>query len=167
MRQHHVAGEHMYIDYAGTQVFYKEKGEKVWVKVFVAVLGASKKIFAFATEGEKTVHWIEGMTKAVEYYGGNTETVTMDNAKALVSEPGLTANLVDNVMFWAEHYGCLINTCRVGHPQDKSLVELGVKFIKQRILVPMLDMTFFSLEELNLHISREVEKLNCEHFTPE
>lgn len=164
MKQHHVAGEHMYIDYAGTQVFYKEKGEKVWVKVFVAVLGASKKIFAFATEGEKTAHWIDGMTRAVEYYGGNTETVTMDNAKALVSEPGLIANLVDNVMFWAEHYGCLINTCRVGHPQDKSLVELGVKFIKQRILVPMLDMTFFSLEELNLHISREVEKLNCEPF---
>ncbi|RUO45614.1 IS21 family transposase [Idiomarina aquatica] len=164
MKQHHVAGENMYIDYAGTKVFYKVGGEKVWVKIFVATLGASKKLFAFATEGEKTVHWIDGMTKAVTYFAGCTETVTMDNAKALVSEPGLVANLVDNVMFWAEHYGCLINTCRVGHPQDKSLVENGVKFITQRVLVPMLNMTFFDINEINQYILKEVEKLNNECF---
>jgi len=56
MKQHHAAGETLYIDYCGTQVFYTKNGEKVWVKVFVAVLGASKKIFAFATLGEKTIH---------------------------------------------------------------------------------------------------------------
>lgn len=164
MKQHHSAGETMFIDYAGTKVFYMVDGEKVWVKVFVAVLGASKIMFAFATEGEKTVHWVEGMTRAFKYFGGCTEAVMMDNAKALVSGPGLVANLVDNVRLWGEHYGCLIDTCRVGHPQDKSLVELGVKFIKQRVLVPMLDMTFFDLDEINQYISREVEKLNDECF---
>ncbi|MFT6780005.1 MAG: transposase [Paraglaciecola sp.] len=164
MKQHHAAGETVYIDYAGTQVFYKKSGEKIWVKVFVAVLGASKKIFAFATFGEKTVHWIDGMTRAFDYYGGRTEGVSMDNAKALVSEPGLIANLVDNVQAWSWHYGCLMDTCRVGRPQDKSLAELGVKFVNQRILIPMLEMTFFSLKEINVHISREVELLNNENF---
>lgn len=164
MKQHHAAGETVYIDYAGTQVFYKKSGEKIWVKVFVAVLGASKKIFAFATFGEKTVHWIDGMTRAFDYYGGRTEGVSMDNAKALVSEPGLIANLVDNVQAWGWHYGCLMDTCRVGRPQDKSLAELGVKFVNQRILIPMLEMTFFSLKEINVHISREVELLNNENF---
>jgi transposase len=164
MKQHHVAGETMYIDYAGTQVFFTKKGSKVWVKVFVAVLGASKKIFAFATEGEKTVHWITGMTNAVEDFGGLTESVSMDNAKALVTKPGLIANLNDNVMFWGQHYGCLMDTCRVGRPQDKSLAELGVKFVTQRILVSMLEMTFFSLDEINHHLAREVEILNNENF---
>lgn len=79
MKQHHAAGETVYIDYCGTQVFYKKNGDKVWVKVFVAVLGASKKIFAFATAGEKTIHWVDGMTRAVEYYGGCPEAVSMDN----------------------------------------------------------------------------------------
>jgi len=164
MKQHHAAGETVYIDYAGTQVFYMKNGEKVWVKVFVAVLGASKKIYAFATFGEKTIHWIDGLTRAVDYYGGLTESVSMDNAKALVSEPGLIANLVENVQAWGGHYGCLMDTCRVGRPQDKSLAELGVKFVTQRILVPMLGMTFFSLSEINRYISKEVEKLNNENF---
>lgn len=164
MKQHHAAGETMYIDYCGTQVFYSNNGEKVWVKVFVAVLGASKKIFAFATAGEKTLHWVDGMTRAVEYYGGCPETVSMDNAKALVNKAGLIANLVDNVEAWGLHYDCLMDTCRVGRPQDKSLVELGVKFVTQRILVPMLEMTFFSLNEINRHLSREVELLNNEKF---
>jgi transposase len=164
MKQHHAAGETVYIDYAGTQVFYMRNGGKVWVKVFVAVLGASKKLFAFATVGEKTIHWIEGMTKAFEYYGGATEALSMDNAKALVSQAGLIANLVDNVQEWGRHYRCLMDTCRVGRPQDKALAELGVKFVTQRILVPMLSMTFFSLKEINSHISKGVEKLNDENF---
>jgi transposase len=164
MKQHHAAGETVYIDYAGTQVFFMKNGEKVWVKVFIAVLGGSKKIFSFATFGEKTVHWIEGMTRAFDYYGGRTEGVSMDNAKALVAAPGLVANLVDNVQAWGWHYGCLMDTCRVGRPQDKSHAELGVKFVTQRILVPMLQMTFFSLSEINSHISKEVEKLNNENF---
>jgi transposase len=164
MKQHHAAGETLYIDYCGTQVFYTDNGEKVWVKVFVAVLGASKKIFAFATAGEKTIHWIDGMTRAVEYYGGCPETISMDNAKALVNKAGLIANLVDNVEAWGLHYGCLMDTCRVGRPQDKSLVELGVKFVTQRILVPMLEMSFFSLHEINRHLAREVELLNNEKF---
>lgn len=37
MKQLHAAGEVVFIDYAGTKVRYNAKGEKVWVKVFVAV----------------------------------------------------------------------------------------------------------------------------------
>jgi transposase len=164
MRQHHYAGETVYIDYAGTKVFYENKGKKVWVKIFVAVLGASKKLFVWATYGEKTEHWIDGMTRAFEYFGGCTETVSMDNARALVKEPNLIANLTDNVDALGVHYGCLMDTCRVGRPQDKSLGELGVKFTTQRILVPMLGMTFFNLNEINHHIAIGVEALNEEHF---
>tara|TARA_Y100000296_G_scaffold56116_1_gene64409 strand:- start:5894 stop:6640 length:747 start_codon:yes stop_codon:yes gene_type:complete len=58
MRQQHFAGEVVFIDYAGTKVFYNKKGKKVWLKVFVGVLGASKKVFAFATPGERTIDWI-------------------------------------------------------------------------------------------------------------
>ena len=165
MRQIHVAGEVVYIDYAGTQVFYTEKGKKTWVKVFVAVLGASKKLFAWATYGEKTEHWIDGMTRMFEYYGGVTSVVSMDNAKALVTKPGLFCNLTDNVTAFGFHYGCIMDTCRIHHPQDKSLVEVGVKFITQRILVPSLqNNTFFSLAEINQHLAEEVDKLNDVNF---
>jgi transposase len=165
MRQHHVAGEVVYIDYAGTQVHYLQGGKKVGVKIFVAVLGASKKLFAFATHGEKTFHWIDGMTRMFQYFGGVTESVSMDNARALVSRPGLIANLVQNVEAFGEYYGCLMDTCRVGAPQDKSLAELGVKFVTQRISVPMMrNYQFFSIDEINRYLAAEVEKLNEGNF---
>jgi transposase len=161
MRQLHVAGEVIYIDYAGTRAFYFKNGKKISVKIFVAVLGASQKIFAWATLGEKTIHWIDGMTRMFDYFGGTTEVVSMDNAKALVSKPGVIADLNLNIEAFGEFYSLIIDTCRVGRPQDKALVELMVKFITQRIIVPKLHtQKFFSLEELNDYLAKDVEKLN-------
>lgn len=165
MKQLHAAGEVVFIDYAGTKVYYNLEGEKIWVKVFVAVLGASQKIFAFATPGETTADWIEAMRRMFAYYGGVTEVVVMDNAKALVSQPGLIPTFVENVSAFGEHYACLMDSCRVAHPQDKSLVELGVKFVTQRILIVMnKDWDFFSLREINQHLMKEVEVLNNLNF---
>ncbi len=165
MKQLHAAGEVVYIDYAGHKIYYLSGGKKVWVKVFVAVLGASKKVFAHATYGEKTLHWIDGMTRMFNDFGGVTEVVSMDNATALVAKPGLIANLTRNVAAFGEHYKCIMDTCRVGKPQDKAHAELGVKFVTQRILRPMMqDHTFFSLEEINQYLARQVELLNSLPF---
>jgi transposase len=165
MRQLHAAGEVVFVDYAGTQVFFMNTGRKVWLKVFVAVLGASKKIFAWATYAEKTEHWIDGMARMFEYFGGSAAVVSMDNAKALVTKPGLVPNLVANVNAFGEHYGCIMDTCRVGRPQDKSLVEVAVKFVTQRVLIPAnQNQTFFSIDEVNSHIMKSVEALNAANF---
>ncbi len=161
MRQQHLAGEVVYIDYAGTKVCYEKDGKKVWLKVFVGVLGASKKIFAFATPGERTIDWINGMIKMFAYFKGVTLVISIDNATALVSKPGVIPILTKNIQLFGEHYGCIIDGCRVRKPQDKSLAELGVKFVTQRILRVMnTDLTFFSSREINSHIASEVEVLN-------
>jgi transposase len=165
MKQLHAAGEIVYIDYAGTKTSYNLNGKKIWVKVFVAVLGSSQKVFAFATPSETTADWLEAMRQMFIYFGGVTEVVVMDNAKALVSRAGLTAKLVDNVNAFGEHYNCLMDTCRVRKPQDKSLVENGVKFVTQRIIIPMnQNGTYFSIKEVNRHLSKEVEILNNLNF---
>lgn len=165
MKQLHAAGEVVFIDYAGTKVYYNMKGEKTWAKVFVAVLGCSKKIFAFATPGETTADWIDGMCRMFSYFGGVTEVVSMDNARALVSHPGLIPTFVENISGFGEHYNCLMDSCRVGRPQDKSHAELGVKFVTQRIIIPMnKDWQFFNLKEVNQHLMKEVEVLNNLNF---
>ena len=165
MKQLHSAGEVVFIDYAGTKIFYTENGEKKWLKVFVAVLGCSKKIFALATPGETTADWIEGMCRMFEYFGGATEVVVMDNAKALVSQPGLIPTFVKNIIAFGEYYICLMDSCRRSKPQDKGDVELGVKFVSQRVLIPMnQDKQFFSRKEVNEHLAIEVEVLNNLNF---
>lgn len=161
MRQQHVAGDVIFIDYAGTQVCYVKSGKKIWLKVFVACLGSSKKVFAFATVGERTIDWIGGMTGMFDDIGGVTEVISIDNASALVARAGLLPTLVKNIVLFGVHYGCIIDSCRVAMPQDKALAELSVKFVKQRILIPMnTNMTFHSIDEVNEHLVNEVEKLN-------
>jgi transposase len=165
MRQQHRAGEVVYVDYAGTRVCYEKDGKKVWLKVFVGCLGASKKLFAYATVGERTVDWINGMERMFEYFGGVTEVISIDNAKALVTKPGLIAVLVKNLALFGEHFKSIIDACRVGMPQDKSLVELGVKFITQHAIIPMNnDMTFHSADEINAYLAIAVESLNNGKF---
>jgi transposase len=161
MRQRYYGGEILFIDYAGTKVKYSQNGEHIWLKIFVACFGASKKLFSFATAGERTIDWLNGLTRALNYYGGVPEVISIDNARALVTKAGLQPVLVKNLALFGDHYNCIIDSCRVGKPQDKALVELGVKFIKQRALIPMNeDFTFHSIDELNAHLCAEVEKLN-------
>jgi hypothetical protein len=53
----------------------------------------------------------------------------------------------------------------VGRPQDKSLVEVAVKFVTQRVLVPAnQNMTFFSLNEVNAHLLKGIDALNATPF---
>jgi transposase len=51
MRQTHVGGEKLFVDYAGTtmEVIDWATGEVIKVQVFVAVLGASSRTWAEAT----------------------------------------------------------------------------------------------------------------------
>ncbi len=165
MRQQHIAGDVVYIDYAGTKMFYEVDDVFYELKVFVGCLGASKKLFALATPGETTQDWLEGMQKMFEYFGGVTKVISIDNAKALVTKAKLLPLLNQNLERFAEHYGCIFDGCRVGSPQDKSLAELGVKFITQRILRPAKsDCKFKSPEEANEYLQRGVEALNNENF---
>ena len=60
MHQTHVAGERLFVDYAGTklQVFDAATGEVLTVELFVAALGASSYTFAEATWTQTLPDWI-------------------------------------------------------------------------------------------------------------
>ena len=60
MRQNHVAGERMFVDYAGTTlaVIDASTGEARTAQLFVAVLGASNYTYAEATWTQGLADWI-------------------------------------------------------------------------------------------------------------
>lgn len=60
MRQTHIAGERMFVDYAGTtiDIFDAETGEVHTCQLFVAVLGASSYTYAEATRTQALCDWI-------------------------------------------------------------------------------------------------------------
>lgn len=160
MRQLRRYGELLNIDYAGMQVFYFENGIKRTVCVFVACMGFSKKLFAIATPSQKSKDWIHALECALRYYDGVAEVIQFDNASPMVTKSGLIPVLHANAKALADHHECFCDTSRPAHSQDNADAEGGVKYITLRVLQVMRCMKFFSLEELNAFLFKEVEKLN-------
>ena len=72
MRQTHVAGEKLFVDYAGdtVPVFDGATGEERRAHVFVAVLGASNYTYAEARWSEGLADWIGSHVNALTFLGG-------------------------------------------------------------------------------------------------
>ena len=88
MRQVHLAGEKMFVDFAGriAEVVDINTGEIVPVQIFVAVLGASSFTYAEAVWSQKLPDWIAAHVRAFAYFGGAARQTVSDNLKAGVTK---------------------------------------------------------------------------------
>jgi transposase len=88
MRQLHVAGERMFVDYAGTtlEVVDGTTGEVHVCQLFVAVLGASNLTYVEATFTQRLVDWISSHVRAFTFFGGVTAQIVSDNLKSGVTK---------------------------------------------------------------------------------
>lgn len=91
MRQHHRAGEKVFLDYAGQtmQVIDPQTGEIREAQIFLAVLGASNFAFCEATWSQTLLDWIGSHSRALAYFGGCLEVLVPDNLKSGVKHPHL------------------------------------------------------------------------------
>src|SRR6266436_6645168 len=96
MRQAHVAGEKLFVDYAGTTIDIVDAatGEVHACQLFVAALGASSLTYAEAAFTQTLPDWIGSHTRAFGFYGGVPAIVVSDNlksgtTKACFYEPGV------------------------------------------------------------------------------
>jgi transposase len=84
MRQTHVAGERLFVDYAGTtlDVIEGTTGEVLAAQLFVAALGASSYTWAEATWTQGLGDWIGSHTRAFVFFGGVAAMLVCDNLKS-------------------------------------------------------------------------------------
>ena len=89
MRQIHIAGEKLFVDYAGGTVAIVEAatGEITLAQIFVATLGASNYTFACATARQTTADWIGAQVLALEFIGGVPRLIVPDQTRALIKRP--------------------------------------------------------------------------------
>lgn len=167
MRQHHYAGEKLFIDYAGQTVAIVDArtGEINEAQIFVAVWGASNYTFAEATASQSLPDWIGSHVRAFEYFQGVPELLVPDNLKSGVTkthryEPDLNPTYQD----MAQHYGVAVIPARVRRPKDKSKAEVGVQVVQRWILAALRNHTFFSLQQLNSRIQELLVSLNDRPF---
>lgn len=167
MRQHHRAGEKLFVDYAGhtMAVIHQHTGELRAAQIFVAVLGASNYTYAEATWSQGLPDWIGAHQRCFAFVGGVPEIVVPDNLKSGVSqahryEPDINPTYQE----FAAHYGVAVIPARVRRPKDKAKAEAGVLLVERWILAALRNRTFFSLTELNRAIRQLLQRLNTRPF---
>jgi transposase len=84
MRQAHLAGEKLFVDFAGrtAEVIDGLTGQIIPVQIFVAVLGASSFTYAEAVWSQKLPDWIAAHVRAFAYFAGAARQTVSDNLKA-------------------------------------------------------------------------------------
>ncbi|MGO8670732.1 MAG: IS21 family transposase [Capsulimonadaceae bacterium] len=167
MRQAHKAGEKLFIDYAGMtmQVIDRITGEVREVQIYVGTLGASDLTYAEATWTQSLPDFIGSQVRNLTYIGGVPEMIVPDNLKSGVTSPcRYEPDINVTYLKFAEYYNVAIIPARVAKPRDKAKVENHVLNVEQRVLAPLRDRVFFSLEELNQAIWELLEDLNNRPF---
>src|SRR6201997_1406484 len=163
MRQTHIAGEKLFVDFAGRTGEGVDglTGEIIPVQIFVAVLGASNFTYAEAVLSQKLPDWIAAHVRTFAFFGGVTRQTVSDNLKAGITkacfhEPMINRTYAD----MARHYGTAIVPARPYKPRDKAKVEVGVQVVGRWILARLRHRRFFSLAELNAAIRVLLDELN-------
>jgi transposase len=164
MRQTHVAGERLFVDYAGQTVEVVDPltGEVRPAQIFVAALGASNLTYAEARWSQGLADWIGCHANAFAFFGGAARQLVCDNLKAGVTaacryEPGINRTYQE----MAAHYGTAVVPTRVRRPRDKAKVEVAVQVVQRWVLARLRHRRFFSLAELNGAIRDLIEELNA------
>ena len=167
MRQTHLAGEKLFVDYAGQTVPLVDPttGEITAAQIFVATLGASNYTYACATRRQTTADWIGAQIGALEFFGGVPRLIVPDQARALIKNPD-RYDPQPNALYdeFAAHYGCALLAARPAHPRDKPKVENAVLVVERWILARLRNRRFFSLAELNQAIRQLLVDLNQRPF---
>lgn len=163
MRQHHIAGERAFVDFAGDtiEVICAETGEVRQAQIFVGVLGASSYTFAEAVWSQGLPDWIGAHVRMLAYFGGVPEQLVSDNLRAGITkacfyEPKVNRTYAD----FAAHYDTAVIPARPYKPRDKAKVEVGVQFVQRWIAAALRNRRFGSLGELNTAIRELLERVN-------
>jgi transposase len=166
MRQTHVGGEKLFVDYAGDTVpviIDRLTGEVRDAHIFVAVMGASNFTYAEASWSENLVDWIGAHTRAFEAIGGVPHLLVPDNAKVAVIKACLYEPQVNRTYAeMAAHYGAAVLPTRPRRPRDKAKVEGAVLIIERWLIGRLRNRVFHNLAEVNAAIRDMLRRLNEE-----
>ena len=164
MRQTHLAGDKLFVDWAGDTlpIIDPMTGEVHEAHLFVAALGASSYTYAEARWTETLPDWIGAHVNALDFLGGVPKATVPDNLKTGITkpsryEPGINRTYQD----LADHYGFVVLPARIRKPRDKAKVEAAVGIVSRYVLGRLRNRRVFSLPELNAAVRDCVMAINA------
>jgi len=144
-------GHQMQIDFGEKWVAIAE--QRVRVMLFVAVLSYSRREYVRAFRSQRHDDWREGLAGAFRYFGGVTQTVLVDNARALVVEHDRERGTRLHPAFEAfcRDWGVTARACYPYRARTKGKTERGVGYAKSNALA---GRRFDSWAHLEAHLER-------------
>ncbi len=163
----HQPGEQLQVDFAGDKLSYIDRstGEIITCEVLVCAMPFSHYIYAQALRSQRQEDFIKGLGEALNYLGGVPQSIKCDNMRTAVIRANRYEPVFTEAMeYVAAHYGTTILAARVRKPRDKSSVEKAVDLTYKNIYAPLRHHTFYSIEELNAAIYKQMEVFNAQPF---
>jgi transposase len=159
IRDTYIAGEKLFIDFAGDTMGYVDMvtGSLVKVQMFVACLAVSDYGCAMCVPSQKSVDFLHAIICWLKSLGGVPRIIVPDNLKSAVIKTDRYEPTLNNVLEdMANHYGCSVLPARPYHAKDKSLIEDHVKLVYSRVYAALRDKVFYSLEALNHAVAEKI-----------
>jgi transposase len=163
MRQQHVPGEKLFVDYSGKKPCIRDRlsGLDEPVELLVMAWGLSQYLYAEAQRSQQLPQWIMGHVRGYGYYDCAPHVEVPDSLKSAVTKASLyDPDLNRAFAEMAAHYGVAVVPARPGKPRDKPKVENAVLIAQRWILAALRHRVFYSIEELNQAIGELLERAN-------
>lgn len=161
----HKAGDRMYVDFSGAKRRYRQNGRECEAEIFVAILGASQYTYVEALRSQKKEDFIIANRNALLFLGGVPASIMPDCLKSAVSKADKYESEINlEYAEFARYHGTVIFPARPHSPRDKALVEGAVNIMYTRILAPLRDQVFESLESLNNAMWAQLDVYNAKRF---
>jgi transposase len=110
-------------------------GQRVRVLLFVAVLSYSRRVYVRAFRSQRHDDWREGLAGAFRRFDGVTQTVLVDNAKALIIDrEGGVVRVHPAFEAFCKDWGVAVRACRPYRARTKGKTERGVGYAKRNAL---------------------------------
>ncbi len=159
----HEPGEKLFIDFSGYKPILTDikTGIEREVELFVAIFPAGSLIYAEAVESQAIEDVIRATRSTLEHAEGAPKMIVPDNMKAAVTEADAYEPEINHTFEdFARYYGCAVVPARPHKPKDKALVEAAVYVVYTRVLAPLRNQKFETLDELNTAIWEKLDLLN-------
>lgn len=168
MHINHKPGDKLMVDWNGTQmiVFDQYTGEMIPAYLFEATLPFSMYSYVRACPSMKIGDWIDCHIHAFQYFKGVTRLLIPDNLKTGVISNKKYEDPVLNKSYqeMADHYDTTVIPTRVRRPKDKAAVEGAVGDCTVAIVGKLRNRKFFSFDDLNDAIRKELDLFNSKPF---
>jgi transposase len=145
-------------------------GIRIKVYLFVATLGYSRRLYVRAFRNERQESWFEGLESAFRAFGGVTEEVPFDNARALVVRHDVQTRALEfnaKLKAFAKHWRFTPKACAPYRARTKGKTENGVGYVKKNAVAGRTFATWWAFEAHLDRWTREIADVRIHGTTQE